>query len=168
MPCSHPPSGSSLPQKAILQIRRETPIAPKRDEEGRIPVSGPDSSLLIPTASDLNHTIQDGGSPRREVRSTNTLRPATGTGNGLPIQPQDQTMFAIIFLTIGAVFSWLIYQAVTTREILARGWGVSTRTYSRDNEPAWYWVTLICYSICAVVALIMGILLMVGKSGAVD
>ncbi len=68
-------------------------------------------------------------------------------------------MFAIIFLVLGIVFSWLIYQAISEREILARGWGFSTRTYSRDDQPIWYWVTLTCYSFCAIVATVVAILM---------
>lgn len=69
-------------------------------------------------------------------------------------------MFSIIFLVMCLVFSWLIYQAVTTREILARGWGFSTRTYSRDSDPIWYWITFVCYSVCAVASAAVAILMM--------
>jgi hypothetical protein len=68
-------------------------------------------------------------------------------------------MFTSIFLTLGILFSWLVYQAIPTREILARGWGFSTRVYSRDNEPVWYWVTFTGYSICAVWATTFAVLL---------
>ncbi|MBK6322516.1 hypothetical protein [Candidatus Aalborgicola defluviihabitans] len=68
-------------------------------------------------------------------------------------------MFAIIFLAFGVWFSWLVYQAISTREIVARGWGFNTRIYSRDNEPVWYWVTFTSYSICAVWATTFAILL---------
>jgi energy-coupling factor transporter transmembrane protein EcfT len=68
-------------------------------------------------------------------------------------------MFAIIFLLLGILFSWFVYQAITTREILARGWGFSIRTYSQDDEPVWYWFTFTCYSICAAVALVLAVLL---------
>lgn len=68
-------------------------------------------------------------------------------------------MFAMIFLAMGLLFSWLVYQAISTREILARGWGFSTRRYNRDSEPVWYWVTFTCYLICAASAIIVAVLL---------
>jgi len=68
-------------------------------------------------------------------------------------------LFAIIFLAMSVLFSWFIYQAVTTREILARGWGFRTRIYNRDEHPVLYWITFTCYSICAAWALILAVLL---------
>lgn len=71
-------------------------------------------------------------------------------------------MFGFIFLVLAIWFSWLIYQAITKREIFARGWGFNTRIYSRDNQPVWYWVTFTSYAICAVCAIAFAILL-IGK-----
>ena len=67
-------------------------------------------------------------------------------------------MFAIIFLAMGLLFFWLVYQASSTREILARGWGFNTRVYNRDREPVWYWVTFVSYLVCAIVATTFAIL----------
>ncbi len=72
-------------------------------------------------------------------------------------------MFAFFFLALGLLFLWLVYQAFSTREILARGWGFNTRTYRRDDQPVWYWVTLTCYTICAVWATTFA-MLWIGKS----
>lgn len=68
-------------------------------------------------------------------------------------------MFAVTFLILGILFSWLLYQAISTREILARGWGFSMRSYSRDDEPVWYWVTFISYSICVIVSIVVAVLM---------
>jgi hypothetical protein len=68
-------------------------------------------------------------------------------------------MYAVFFLVMGIVFCWLIYRAISTREIMGHGWGISTRTYSRDDQPIWYWVTFITYSICAVWAIVFAVLL---------
>lgn len=64
-------------------------------------------------------------------------------------------MFAIFFLAIGALFSWFIYQAISTRDILAKGWGWNTRTYNRDDQPVSFWVTFFSHLICAAVAFFM-------------
>ncbi len=77
----------------------------------------------------------------------------------MSIHNLEQTMLAIIFLIFGILFSWLLHQAISTREIMARGWGFSIRSYSRDDEPVWYWVTFISYSICVIVSIAVGILL---------
>ncbi len=68
-------------------------------------------------------------------------------------------MFAFIILIFGILFSWLLYQAISTREIMARGWGFSMRSYSRDDEPVWYWVTFISYSICVIASIAVAVLL---------
>lgn len=68
-------------------------------------------------------------------------------------------MLAFMFLTIGLVFFWLINRAISTREIIGRGWGTSTRTYDRDNDPIWYWVTFISYLICAITATTVAVLI---------
>ncbi len=59
-------------------------------------------------------------------------------------------MFSLLFLALGILFLWLMYKDFPSREILARGWGFSTRTYSRDDEPIRYWITFWSYLICAV------------------
>ncbi|HNX31570.1 MAG TPA: hypothetical protein PKM35_08190 [Holophaga sp.] len=68
-------------------------------------------------------------------------------------------LFAIIFLAMSVLFAWFVYQAVITREILARGWGFRTRIYNRDDQPVYYWTTFACYLICAAWALIISVLL---------
>ncbi|MCB1968763.1 MAG: hypothetical protein KDI64_22610 [Candidatus Accumulibacter sp.] len=59
-------------------------------------------------------------------------------------------MIAALFAVLGGVFFWMVFVAVRSREIKARGWGFSTRTYSRDSEPFWYWLTFSSYLVCAV------------------
>ena len=56
------------------------------------------------------------------------------------------------------LFLWLLRNAWSAREIKGRGWGVSVRTYQRDSEPIWYWVTFSSYLVCAVLATAAGIL----------
>ena len=67
-------------------------------------------------------------------------------------------MFGLLFLGLGIVFFWLISKALSSGEILARGWGFSTRIYSRDDEPIRYWVTFWSYLICAVCSILGTIL----------
>lgn len=59
-------------------------------------------------------------------------------------------MIATLLFAAGLFFSWMVYNAYSSREIRGRGWGVSTRIYRRDREPVWYWVTFSCYVIIAV------------------
>ena len=62
-------------------------------------------------------------------------------------------MFSLLFLTLVIVFCWLMYKGYTSGEIIGRGWGFSTRLYSRDDEPVWYWVTFLSYLACAVLSM---------------
>ena len=67
-------------------------------------------------------------------------------------------MITILFLLIGLLFFWMVYQAYSSREIKARGWGFSTRIYTRDSEPVMYWVTFSSYLVCAVWATVFAVL----------
>lgn len=69
-------------------------------------------------------------------------------------------MISIVFLFIAAIFVVLLYRAIRTGEILARGWGFETRVYSRDGEPIRYWVTFVSYAMCALVAIVTGSMLL--------
>jgi ribose/xylose/arabinose/galactoside ABC-type transport system permease subunit len=69
-------------------------------------------------------------------------------------------MLSIIFFFIAVPFVVLLYRAIRTGEILARGWGFETRVYSRDGEPIRYWVTFVSYAICALVAALAAVLLL--------
>lgn len=69
-------------------------------------------------------------------------------------------MIAILFLAIGLFFFWMVFKAISSQEILARGWGFSIRIYSRENEPVKYWVTFSCYIICAVWATAFAVLML--------
>ncbi len=64
----------------------------------------------------------------------------------------------LFFLPVGILFFWMVRNAWSSREIQGRGWGFSVRTYQRDSEPIWYWVTFSCYVVCAVLATTVGIL----------
>jgi|GEM_PF-1430118 len=68
-------------------------------------------------------------------------------------------MFATLFFTIGAVFTWLLFKGYATREIMARGWGTQVRIYQRDSEPIRYWITFWMYLILAVLCAVIGILI---------
>jgi hypothetical protein len=67
-------------------------------------------------------------------------------------------MIATLFLAAGILFSWMVFKAYASGEITGRGWGFSTRTYCRDSDPVWYWVTFTCYVVCAVWATVFGIM----------
>jgi hypothetical protein len=67
-------------------------------------------------------------------------------------------MISILFLPIGLLFFWMVCNAWFSREIKGRGWGFGVRTYQRDSEPIWYWVTFSSYLVCAVWATTFGIL----------
>jgi hypothetical protein len=67
-------------------------------------------------------------------------------------------MLPTLFLAIGALFFGLVFQAHAAQEIKGRGWGSSVRTYRRDSQPVWYWVTFGCYLVCAVWATAFGVL----------
>ncbi len=69
-------------------------------------------------------------------------------------------MLSIIFFFIAVPFVVLLYPAIRTGEILARGWGFETRVYSRDGEPIRYWVTFVSYAICALIAIVTGSMLL--------
>ncbi len=72
-------------------------------------------------------------------------------------------MIASLFLTIGVLFAVLVFKAFSSREILARGWGSSTRTYCRDEEPIKYWVTLISYLVIAAWTSTFGLIAAFGR-----
>jgi len=67
-------------------------------------------------------------------------------------------MIAILFLAIGLLFFWMVFNAFMSEEIRARGWGFSVRTYHRDIDPVWYWVTFSSYLVCAIWATTFGLL----------
>lgn len=67
-------------------------------------------------------------------------------------------MIAILFLAIGILFFWMVFNAFLSQEIKARGWGFGVRTYHRISDPVWYWVTFLSYLVCAVWATAFGIL----------
>jgi hypothetical protein len=67
-------------------------------------------------------------------------------------------MIATIFLAIGILFFWMVFNAYSAQEIKGRGWGFSIRTYQRDSEPIWYWVTFSSYLVCAAWATAFGVL----------
>ncbi|MFZ1731329.1 MAG: hypothetical protein WBQ23_07825 [Bacteroidota bacterium] len=59
-------------------------------------------------------------------------------------------MLAILFLMFGILFSVLLWKAVASGEILARGWGFNVRMYSRYDEPVRYWITFVTYLIIVI------------------
>ena len=67
-------------------------------------------------------------------------------------------MIATLFLAIGILFFWMVFNAFSSQEIKGRGWGFSVRTYHRDSEPSWYWVTFSSYLVCAIWATAFGVL----------
>lgn len=73
-------------------------------------------------------------------------------------------MIALLFLAIGALFSWMVYRAYVSGEIEARGWGFSTRIHDRDSEPIKYWVTFGSYLVCAGLATVVGILMAIKQA----
>ena len=67
-------------------------------------------------------------------------------------------MISTLFLPVGMLFFWLVFNAWCSREIKGRGWGFGIRTYQRDSEPIWYWVTFSSYLACAVLATTVAVL----------
>ena len=67
-------------------------------------------------------------------------------------------MIATLFLAAGLFFFWMVFKAFSSREIAGRGWGFSSRIYSRDSEPVLYWVTFWSYLVCAVWATVFAVL----------
>jgi len=67
-------------------------------------------------------------------------------------------MIPTFFLSFGAYFFWMVFNAFSTQEIKGRGWGFSIRIYRRDSEPIKYWVTFFSYLICAVWTTLFGVL----------
>ena len=67
-------------------------------------------------------------------------------------------MTAALFLAFGIFFFWMLFKAFYSEEIKARGWGFSVRTYYRNSEPVWYWVTFTSYLVCAVWATAFGVM----------
>lgn len=65
-------------------------------------------------------------------------------------------MIATLFLATGVLFFWMVFNAYSSQEIKGRGWGFSVRTYQRDSEPIWYWVTFVSYLVCAIWATLFG------------
>lgn len=68
-------------------------------------------------------------------------------------------MIATFFLAVGILFFWLAFKDFSSREIMARGWGFSSRIYHRDSEPVMYWVSFLSYLVCAVWASVFGVLM---------
>lgn len=67
-------------------------------------------------------------------------------------------MLGLLFLALGILFTWLLFKGYSSGEIMGRGWGFSTRLYSRDDQPIWYWITFGSYLFCAVSAMACAIL----------
>ena len=67
-------------------------------------------------------------------------------------------MVPTFFFALGMLFFWMVFKAFSSQEIKGRGWGFSTRTYSRESEPIMYWLTFISYLVCAVWSTVFGIL----------
>ena len=67
-------------------------------------------------------------------------------------------MIASLFIAIGILFLWMVLSAFSSKEIKGRGWGFGVRTYYRDREPIWYWVTFSSYLVCAIWATSFGVL----------
>ena len=57
-------------------------------------------------------------------------------------------MITLLFLLLGLVFCRLLHQAISTDQILGRGW-IGTRIYDRYDEPFHYWGTFVSYVLCA-------------------
>ncbi len=68
-------------------------------------------------------------------------------------------MIAILFIILGIFFFMMVFNALSSEELKARGWGFSTRIYRRDDEPVMYWINFMSYLIAAVCATVVGILL---------
>jgi len=65
-------------------------------------------------------------------------------------------MIATLFLAIGILFFWMVFNAYSSQEIKGHGLGFNVRTYHRDSEPVWYWVAFVSYLVCAVWASVFG------------
>jgi hypothetical protein len=59
-------------------------------------------------------------------------------------------MIATLFLAIGILFFWLLFNAYSAQEIKGRGWGFDVRTYRLDSQPVGYWLTFASYLACAI------------------
>jgi len=59
-------------------------------------------------------------------------------------------MLALAFMVAGIVFAVMVWKALASDEIMARGWGFEVRMYNRYDHPIWFWVTLVSYSVVAV------------------
>jgi hypothetical protein len=68
-------------------------------------------------------------------------------------------VIGVLFLIVGLAFSFMVLRAYTSKELRARGWGFSTRTYRREDEPIKYWVTFSSYLVIALWAIVFGVLL---------
>ena len=77
---------------------------------------------------------------------------------------QDPKMIAPMFLVLGLLLFVLVFKAFSTREIRARGWGFSARTYCRDDEPVMYWVTFASFLVLAIWTTVFGFMAVLGRS----
>jgi hypothetical protein len=68
-------------------------------------------------------------------------------------------MYALLFIVLGILFFTMVLNAVSSRELKARGWGFSIRIYQRDSEPIMYWINFVTYLIIAIWATVFGVLL---------
>ncbi|NLT51334.1 MAG: hypothetical protein GXX85_10490 [Ignavibacteria bacterium] len=67
-------------------------------------------------------------------------------------------MFAVIFIILGILFFFLVYNAYVTGEVKGRGWGFSIRTYRQYKEPIKFWITFVSYLAAAIAATTFGLL----------
>jgi len=67
-------------------------------------------------------------------------------------------MWSIPFFVFSLVFAWMVYQAMSTRKVMGRGWGNAIRYYSRDDEPVRFWVLTVTYIVIVVGALVFGVM----------
>jgi hypothetical protein len=67
-------------------------------------------------------------------------------------------MIAILLIITGIFFFMMVFNAYSSGELKARGWGFSTRIYRRDNEPIMYWISFMSYLMAAVFAAVFGVL----------
>jgi hypothetical protein len=68
-------------------------------------------------------------------------------------------VIGVLFLIVGIAFSFIVLKAYTSKELKARGWGFSIRTYRREDEPIKYWITFYSYLVIALWAMVFGVLL---------
>lgn len=90
----------------------------------------------------------------RKLNAETPLKPCERTGRDS--NHLENAMLTTLFLALGAVFVWLLLKGYSTREIIARGWGIQVRIYQRDSEPIMYWVTFGTYLVLAVLCTVIG------------